>query len=320
LIKRALAAGEILRVRRGLYCLSQPSLNLIFWPTFMQTPCKINLYLELLGKRADGYHEIRTLFLPIHDLSDRIEVERTAKPGISLQCAGLKVPSGEENLCCRAARAFCQHFNIPAQHRIFLEKRIPVAAGLGGGSSDAAAVLLSLFELEAPAGERKNELHALAAGLGADVPFFLDPQPALGQGKGELLSQLSIQTPLELLLIDPGFPVPVHWSYQHADRPTGKKPPEFNHVIDILRQGNYQEIAGIVWNDLEFAVFNKFPLLRMIREALLEKGALCAHVSGSGPTLFAICKPETSNFLQKDINAEFGGCINLHKAQYQPNI
>lgn len=283
----------------------------------MQTPCKINLYLELLGKRADAYHEIRTVFLPIHDLSDRIEVERTAKPGITLQCTGLETPAGEDNLCCRAAKVFCQHFNIPARHRIFLEKRIPIAAGLGGGSSDAAAVLLSLFELESP-GDRKDELHALAAGLGADVPFFLDPRPSLGEGKGELLSPIDMQSPLELLLVAPGFPVPVRWSYQHAVRPAEKQAPEFNRIIDILRHGDSQEIAKIVCNDLEFAVFNKFPLLRMIREALLENGALCAHISGSGPTLFAICKFGGSDGLQQCINAEFGDCVNVHKAQYRP--
>jgi len=271
----------------------------------METPAKINLFLEILGKRPDGYHDIRTVFLPVSGLSDTITVLRKPVPGLELHCSGLPLPAGEDNLCWRAAMAFCQHFDIVPQHRIFLEKRIPIAAGLGGGSSDAAAVLLELLELE-KLSDRKSELFDLAAALGADVPFFLDPRPALGEGKGERLTRLTIQEPLELLLINPGFPVPVRWSYQHAERPQGLHPPEFSRLIDTLQKGSCKEIAEIAWNDLEFAVFRKFPILQLIRTSLIEKGALCAHISGSGPTLYAICNPGGSEALQQYIDDEFG--------------
>lgn len=276
----------------------------------METPAKINLFLEILGKLPDGYHEIRTVFLPVSGLSDTVTVLRNPEPGIELHCSGLPLPVGEDNLCWRAAMAFCQHFYILPQHRIFLEKRIPVAAGLGGGSSDAAAVLLELLKLE-KLQERKSELLDLAAALGADIPFFLDPRPALGEGKGERLSPLAIQEPLELLLINPGFPVPVRWSYQHAERPQGMQPPEFSRLSQTLANGTPAEIAEIAWNDLEFAVFRKFPILQLIRKSLLENGALCVHVSGSGPTLYAICAPGSSDALQKYIAGEFGEFTSL---------
>jgi len=271
----------------------------------MLTPAKINLYLEILGKRPDGYHEIRTVFLPLFGLTDTIHVERHTVSGIELSCTGLCVPAGEDNLCWRAAMAFCQHFQRVPQYRILLEKRIPIAAGLGGGSSDAAAVLLSLLALE-KLEERKAELYRLAAELGADIPFFLDPRPALGEGKGERLSTLNISQSLELLLINPGFPVPVSWSYQHAFRPEGNSPPDFQKLIKILTQGSPEDIATVPWNDLEFAVFRKFPILELIRRRLLEAGALTVHVSGSGPTLFALCKPGTRETLQQLLFAEFG--------------
>jgi len=271
----------------------------------MLTPAKINLYLEICGKRADGYHDIRTVFLPVSGLSDTVVVEHGTKPGLELVCSGLPLPAGEDNLCWRAAMAFCQQFHILPQHRIYLEKRIPVAAGLGGGSSDAAAVLLEMLKQE-KLEDRKNELQELAAVLGADVPFFLDPRPALGEGKGERLSPLPIKESLELLLINPGFPVPVRWSYQHAERPQGQHPPEFGRMIETLEKGSCREIAAVAWNDLEFAVFRKFPVLQLIRTALLENGALCVHVSGSGPTLYAICAPGSSDALQQYIAGEFG--------------
>ncbi len=278
----------------------------------MLTPAKINLYLEICGKLADGYHDIRTVFLPVSELSDTVVVEHGTESGIELHCSGLPLPAGEDNLCWRAAMAFCQHFHLLPRHRIFLEKRIPVAAGLGGGSSDAAAVLLELLNLE-KLGNRKAELQELAAGLGADIPFFLDPRRALGEGKGERLSPLTIREPLELLLVNPGFPVPVRWSYQHAQRPEGKKPPEFGRLIEILQKGNCKEIAEIAWNDLEFAVFRKFPILQLIRTSLLQNGALCVHVSGSGPTLYAICTPGSSEALQQHISVEFGEFASIFR-------
>ena len=271
----------------------------------METPAKINLFLEILGKRPDGYHDIRTVFLPVSGLSDTVVVEHATPPGFELHCSGLPLPANEDNLCWRAAMAFCQHFHISPQHRILLEKRIPVAAGLGGGSSDAAAVLLELLALE-KLQERECELWELAAALGADIPFFLDPRPAIGEGKGERLSPLSVHEPLELLLINPGFPVPVRWSYQHAERPQGMQPLEFSKLMDILQKGSCKEIAEAAWNDLEFAVFRKFPILQMLRSSLIDHGALCVHVSGSGPTLFAVCNPGSSAALQKNIAGEFG--------------
>ena len=272
----------------------------------IHAPAKINLFLEVLGRRPDGYHNIRTLFLPLAGLADELEIVLTAEPGLQLTCTGpVAVPAGEDNICIRAARAFCRHFGLPESHSLHLQKNIPAVAGLGGGSSDAAAVLLLLADLHELPGERLQELLPLATALGADVPFFLDPRPALGEGIGERLTRITLGQPLELLLLNPGFPLPVAWSYQHWRRPAGATPPDFQKLAAVLAQGSPQEIAAMAWNDLGFAALEKFPLLQILRRHLLQAGAYAVHVSGSGPTLFAVCPAGRSQEMRQAMQKEF---------------
>ena len=143
------------------------------------SPAKVNLYLEVLSKRPDGYHEIQTLMQRV-DLSDEVEIDLGGQ-GIRLASEGGEVPEGMDNLACRAAQIFCEEFGIRGDLQIRLRKRIPVAAGLGGGSSNAATVLMGLNEL-VPAGEDGERLMALGARIGADVPFFIFQKPALARG------------------------------------------------------------------------------------------------------------------------------------------
>ncbi|NLF92456.1 MAG: 4-(cytidine 5'-diphospho)-2-C-methyl-D-erythritol kinase [Oligosphaeraceae bacterium] len=269
-------------------------------------PAKINLFLEVLGRRPDGYHAIRTLFLPLAGLADELEIVLTAEPGLQLTCSGpVAVPTGEDNICIRAARAFCRHFDLPESHSLHLQKNIPAVAGLGGGSSDAAAVLLLLADLHGLPGERRQELLPLATAQGADVPFFLEPRPALGEGIGERLTRIPLGQPLELLLLNPGFPLPVAWSYQHWRRPAGATPPDFQNLSAVLARGSAREIAAMAWNDLEFAALEKFPLLQILRQHLLQAGAYAVHVSGSGPTLFALCPEGRSQAIQQALQEQF---------------
>jgi len=272
----------------------------------MLAPAKINLFLEILGRRSDGYHDIRTVFLPVQGLADELCLEFADKPGLQLTCSGpVAVPTGEDNICISAARAFCRHFDLPERHRLHLQKNIPAVAGLGGGSSDAATLLLLLAELHQLPDERRTELLPLATTLGADVPFFLNPQPAAGEGIGNRLTKMTLGNPLELLLVNPGFPLPVAWAYQHWHRPAGRTPADFQTVTAILARGSIQDIAEIAWNDLEFAILEKFPLLPILGQQLLQAGAYAVHLSGSGPTLFAICPEGRSGAIIQELQCEF---------------
>lgn len=283
----------------------------------METPAKINFFLEVCGQRSDGYHDIRTIFLPLCGLSDQVEVTLQSATGLSLSCSDRSLPTGPGNLCWRAAELFCRQARIIPQHHIELNKAIPIAAGLGGGSSDAAAVLLEMQRLH-PNVVSPTELAQLAGQLGADVPFFLSPQPALGEGIGERLTPLQLGRPLAVLVLNPGFPVPVSWSYQHYNRPAGEVPPALSTLIEAIRRGNPVELAALSWNDLEFAVVKKFPILEIVRQDLLSAGALCVHVSGSGPTLFALTEAEHVSTLAAAAEAAFGDFLRIFCCYVSP--
>jgi 4-diphosphocytidyl-2-C-methyl-D-erythritol kinase len=177
-------------------------------------PAKLNLGLRILSRREDGYHEIETVFVPLA-LYDRLEIARSGAAGIDLAVEGAELPEGRGNLVVRAAEEGCRALGLATGLRIRLEKRIPVAAGLGGGSSDAAATLAGL---EALAGRRlpEAERRALAVGLGADVPFFLDPRPALARGVGDVLAPLDRVPELWWVLVLLPFPISTARAYRAA--------------------------------------------------------------------------------------------------------
>ena len=179
----------------------------------MRCPAKVNLYLRVVGRRPDGYHEVVTVMQPL-TLADTLTVT-LAGAGISLRCDRPDLPQGEENLVWRAARQFQEETGLTSGVRLRLSKRIPVAAGLGGGSSDAAGTLLALNEL---AGKPlpPGDLHRLASRLGADVPFFLAREPAVGRGTGTQLSPVTL-LPYWYLLVNPGVPLSTRWVYENLD-------------------------------------------------------------------------------------------------------
>jgi 4-diphosphocytidyl-2-C-methyl-D-erythritol kinase len=245
-----------------------------------KAPAKINLQLKVTARRPDGYHELQISFLPLWELYDVIELE-FRRGCLRVHCPGSDIPEDGDNLCGKAARAYGNASNIPPEWIFTIRKHIPVAAGLGGGSSDAAAVLRLLNRHYGALTE--PELRTLAAGLGADVPFFLNPCPASATGIGENLTPFDFRLPdLPLLLVNPAFPVSAAWAYRNLDPARiGPGAP--------FRGGSLDEIAGQMQNDLEPAVLAKFPLLRLIWRAMLEQGAAAALMSGSGPTMFALC-------------------------------
>ena len=245
-------------------------------------PAKVNLYLEILGKRPDGYHELQTLMHRV-DLDDEMEISLEGQ-GINLVADGKGIPEGKENLACRAAQVFFEELGIQRGLKIRLKKRIPVAAGLGGGSSDAATVMMGLNDL-LETSWTQDRLMALGVKIGADVPFFIFQKPALAGGIGERLTPVGFPEPIWFLMLIPPFPISTAWAYAAYDRLSnkGKEPaPLKGSYVDIT------EILPVMRNDLEAAAFLMFPQIRRMKEELLAKGAQGALMTGSGPVTYGI--------------------------------
>ena len=243
---------------------------------------KINLNLEILGRRPDGYHEIQTLMQRI-DLADEMEIERQGE-GISLELEGEETPPGSDNLACRAALAFLRKTGIRGGVRIRLKKRIPVAAGLGGGSSNAATVFVGLNALF-QARIEEAQLMSWGAEIGADVPFFIFQKAAWARGKGEKLAAAEIPGPLWLLLAVPPFRISTAWAYTAYDQLGVDKTGPF------LVQDSYRDLASllpILYNDLERPSIGKYPEIGEMKKGLLAQGAAGALMSGSGPVIFGL--------------------------------
>ena len=244
-------------------------------------PAKLNLGLEILRRRADGYHEIETIFLPLR-LADRLEIRlASAGAGIRLSIGGAELPVDRGNLVWRAAERVCAELGAAADLEIFLDKRVPIAAGLGGGSSDAAATLLALETLfERKLGNATRQRIALE--LGADVPFFLDPKPSLGRGVGERLEALPGVPEMYWVLVAFPFPISTAEAYAEATR-------ELTLPRDPSSIGALLGPSGLLAsprNDLEASAVRRHPEIRAMRRALESVGALATGMTGSGPTVF----------------------------------
>jgi 4-diphosphocytidyl-2-C-methyl-D-erythritol kinase len=268
-------------------------------------PAKINLSLRILGKRPDGFHELETLMAPIQ-LADTLEISHGVGKGVTLICNDPELTTGEDNLCIKAAWAFRVVTGLDHGISITLLKRIPHGAGLGGGSSDAAAMLKGLNELfDHPLVH--EELEQLAASLGSDVPFFLGNGPAWCRGRGEIIEHLKEDEVLPgrtLLLIKPAFPVPTAWAYkQYAQmKESGKLPVE----------PEKQFLGGLeIVNELEAPVFHKYLLLPVMKTWLRRQpGVESAFMTGSGSSIVAVLVPKTAAEeiadLKQGILSEFG--------------
>ena len=268
----------------------------------LTAPAKINLSLRILGKRPDGFHELETLMAPI-GLADTIELSHGTGHGITLTCNDPELSTGSDNLCVKAAEAFRIATGLDHGIAITLLKRIPHGAGLGGGSSDAAAVLKGLNEFfDEPL--VNEELHQITASLGSDIPFFLGSGPAWCRGRGEILEEVSALPKRNLLLIKPPFPVPTAWAY--------KKYTELKELGKPLTQPEKQFLGDLeIVNDLEAPVFHKYLLLPVMKNWLREQpGVEAAFMTGSGSTMVAVLAPEVTteqiSIIKKGIQTEFG--------------
>lgn len=277
-----------------------------------KSPCKVNLLLNILGKRPDGFHELETVMHPVN-LFDHLVLE-TAKEGIELTCSDPSLPTDSGNLVHRAATAFLQTSGKKDGVRIHLEKKIPLAAGLGGGSGNAATTLLGLNELFGfPL--QPGQLAEIAASLGSDIPFFLQPKPALATGRGERIQPLSFFSALKgaaFLLIHPGFGIATAWAYQQLRRfpsALNGQPGRAQKLITQLQTAGLAAAASEFYNSLEAPALEKFPILALYQEFLRAHGAVVALMSGSGSTTFAIASSEeAAKTLEEKVRAKFGSC------------
>ena len=257
-------------------------------------PAKINLFLRVLRKREDGHHDILSVMQPV-SLSDEIILGMENGKGIFVECDNKSIPCDQTNLAYRAAEAFFKTAGISKKLSIKIKKNIPVAAGLGGGSSNAAAVLKALNEIVS-ANISVEKLMQIGAALGSDVPFFIAGKACIASGRGEILDPVELPR-FWYILINPGFPVSTQWVYQNLNLTKNQE----NINITILkvkasccgdRLEDPQILHGILINDLEDVTIRKHPEIKEVKKVLIDFGAVGALMSGSGPTVFGVFRDE----------------------------
>lgn len=271
--------------------------------------CKVNLLLNILGKRADGFHELETVMQPVA-LHDELTFQRGGS-GIQLSCSNPALPVDSANLVHRAATAFLESARIADGISIHLTKNIPMAAGLGGGSGNAAITLVGLNEIFGKP-LSSEQLFPIAARLGSDVPFFLQHQPAIAIGRGEQVESLEPFAALRgawMLLIHPGFGISTPWAYQSlAKFPEALRgrPGRARELVALLA-GDLTSAGAAFYNSLEAPALHKHPILALYQEFLRAHGATATLMSGSGSTTFALVRGQSAaEVLREKFIAKFG--------------
>ena len=251
---------------------------------------KINLGLDVVRRRGDGYHEVRMIMQTIH-LYDRLDIKRTQEPGIQIQTNLSFLPVNENNLIYKAAKLLMDEFSITDGVSVKLDKRIPVAAGMAGGSTDAAAMLIGvnrLFSL----GLTKRELMERGVQIGADVPYCIMRGTALAEGIGEALSPLPPMVKCPVLIAKPSISVSTKFVYQNLKLDDTTIHPDIDRLIDDIKAKNLHDIAAHMGNVLETVTIPNYPVIDEIKKHMLSNGAVGAMMSGSGPTVFGLFDDE----------------------------
>lgn len=249
------------------------------------SPAKVNLYLKVLGKRQDGYHDIATLMQGI-SLCDEM-LFTLKKEGIIIKCPDSNLPENENNIAFRAARLILSQIHSDQGIEITIRKKIPIAAGLGGGSSNAATTLITINEM-LNLGLPREQLMNMGAKLGADVPFFILRKTAWATGTGTQLHITEDIPPLWFVLINPNFEISTKMVYESLNLTLTKEPIHYS----IPRFYSVPHLAEGLTNDLERVTLNLYPVLRRLKKLLTDHGALGSLMSGSGPTVFGIFDKE----------------------------
>ncbi len=253
---------------------------------------KINLGLDVVGRREDGYHELRTIMQTIH-LHDRLQIRRTREPGIKIHTNLSFLPVNESNLVYQAAVLLMSEFKITEGVEVNLSKRIPVSAGMAGGSTDGAAMLYGmnrLFEL----GLSRRELMERGVKLGADVPYCLMRGTALAEGIGEELTQLPPMVKCPVLIAKPAVSVSTKLVYQNLKLDKGLPHPDIDLLVRAIQKKDFDGVCAHMGNVLETVTIPNYPVIEQIKEKMLGSGAAAAMMSGSGPTVFGLFRDEKS--------------------------
>lgn len=258
----------------------------------IKAPAKINLSLDVTGRRANGYHDLRMIMQTI-DLYDELTIRKEAEPGIHFSM-NRELPDHippEKNLVWRAAKLLTEHCGIKDGLDIYLEKNIPAAAGLAGGSSDCAAALLGINEL-CRLGLTTGQLCELGVTLGADVPFCIEKGTMLSEGIGEILTRLPDLSPLWVLLIKPDISVSTGYVYTHLELDKLTDRPDTEHLIECIRRHDDASLARGLSNVLETVTIPEYPVLEELKHFLTDNGAIGSLMSGSGPTTYGLYQDE----------------------------
>jgi len=248
---------------------------------------KINLGLHVKFRRPDGFHEIETILQEIN-LCDIIKIMRSERNVFT--CDNQVLCAEDSNLCTQAADLLCAEFGLPG-FKIELKKRIPIGAGLGGGSSDAAAVIrggLLLYDLSPP----QREVHNLCAQLGSDVPFFINGKSAYATGRGEKLIPVSISTDYKILLLLPDIHISTEWAYKNLKLGLTQQWADNKFRSSEFHELKVSDFNSEFFNSFEPLVFKKYPVLEEMKRVLVQNGALFAGMSGSGSTIFGLFDPD----------------------------
>ena len=251
---------------------------------------KLNLSLDIVGKREDGYHLVRMIMQTVN-LYDVITIEKKTEPGIVLTTNQPDVPTGKDNLIYQAASLLMNEFQITDGVRIHLEKHIPIAAGMAGGSADCAATLTGINELFA-LGLSKEDLQKRAVTLGADVPYCILGGTALSEGIGEVLTPVTDVVPCNILLIKPSIDVSTKWVYTTLRWNELTSNPDIDGMITALDNHSLKGVSDKMENVLETVTIPSYPVIQEIKDKMMELGAQNAMMSGSGPTVFGLFPEE----------------------------
>ena len=250
---------------------------------------KINIGLDVIRRLPNGYHEVRIIMQTL-DLSDELVIERTDKPGIFITTDRSDIPVNEDNLIYRAAKLLMDEFDLPGGLRVKLTKNIPVAAGLAGGSGNAAATLKAVNEMF-DLGLTRQQLMDRGVKIGADVPFCIMGGCALSEGIGEVLTQIPQIPECVIVLAKPPVSVSTAYVYNHL-RLDGDDHPDIDAIITAIRDGDIDKMAQSMGNLLESVTGPEHPVIGQIENIMTDSGATASMMSGSGPTVFGIFKTE----------------------------
>ena len=260
---------------------------MLFFPN-----CKINLGLKITGKRADGYHNIETVFFPVQ-LKDAIEIidNTTSLKTVEFSQSGIALDGLQnDNLCIKAWELLKNDFPTLASIKLHLHKAIPSGAGLGGGSADGSFTLVYLNQ-KYSLNLSENQLLAYALQLGSDCPFFIINSPCLANGRGELLQPIQLSlSGYRLVLVNPGIHVNTRWAFSQLKltEPSSNYTANFKQSLATIVSGSINHWKNNLTNDFEIPVFEKFPIIHSIKQTLYDKGAIYASMSGSGSSVFGI--------------------------------